>query len=227
MTRPSSAQEARSAGWCSQHHLPRAECDPADRHVQSFRASDELMDAVAANAATMGLSRNDGIEMAREVLVGWHEAGQPWKGPAQWTRARRAATLATGAMDISEHRVARRVLETRDAVIQALRERDKAERERRSAAYAARKARNAQIVTAASAGADYDALAAEHGLTRKQIRQIVAKAGSGSAAPAPAPSPELPRSAPGSAVFLEPGGKPRVAAAVPEVPASRNKKGRR
>jgi hypothetical protein len=34
-----------------------------------------------------------------------------------------------------------------------------------------------------------------------------------------------PKAAPGSAVFLEPGGKPVIAAAVPEVPASR--KGRR
>lgn len=42
-----------------------------------------------------------------------------------------------------------------------------------------------------------------------------------------APEAPAPRAAPGSAVFLEPGGKPRVAAAVPEVPASRNKKGRR
>ena len=206
----------RTGGWCSQHHLPRAECDPADRHVQSFRASDELMDAVAAKAAAMGLSRNDGIEMALEILVGWHEAGQPWKGAAQWTRTRRAATLATGAMDISEHRVARRVLETRDAVIQALRERDKAERERRSAAYAARKARNAQIVTAAAAGADYGTLAAEHGLTRKHIRQIVGRA-----------RPEAPPPSPGSALFLEPGGSPVIAAAVPEARGHSSKTGRR
>lgn len=206
----------RTGGWCSQHRLPRAECDPADRHVQSFRASDELMDAVAAKAAAMGLGRNDGIEMALEILVGWHEAGQPWKGPAQWTRTRRAVTLATGAMDISEHRAARRVLETRDAEIRRQREQARAERERRSAAHAERKARNAQIVAAASAGADYDVLAAEHGLTRQRVRQIVGRARA-----------EAPPPAPGSAVFLEPGGKPRVAAAVPEVPASRNKKRRR
>jgi hypothetical protein len=35
-----------------------------------------------------------------------------------------------------------------------------------------------------------------------------------------------PQAAPGSAVFREPGGKPVIAAAVPEVPADRNRRGR-
>jgi hypothetical protein len=56
--------------WCSQHHGPRSQCRPADRHVQSMRASDELMAKVEAVAEAVGLqSKNDGLEMALEAWV--------------------------------------------------------------------------------------------------------------------------------------------------------------
>ena len=51
-------------GYCSQHHQPRTECDPASRHVQPFRASDTLMRKVEAKAANLGMDRNAGIEAA-------------------------------------------------------------------------------------------------------------------------------------------------------------------
>lgn len=74
-------ETAPRTGWCQQHHQPRADCRPFDRHVQSFRASDELMDAVKAKAEAMGLSRQEGIEMALEQFVGSHEPGELWPGP--------------------------------------------------------------------------------------------------------------------------------------------------
>jgi hypothetical protein len=74
-------EAAPRAAWCHQHHQPRADCLPGDRHVQSFRGADELLDAVKAKAEAMGLNRQDGIEMALEQFVGWHEPGERWRGP--------------------------------------------------------------------------------------------------------------------------------------------------
>ena len=54
-------------GYCSQHHQPRTECDPASRHVQPFRASDTLMRKVEAKAANLGMDRNAGMEAALEA----------------------------------------------------------------------------------------------------------------------------------------------------------------
>jgi hypothetical protein len=73
-------EAAPRAAWCHQHHQPRADCLPGDRHVQSFRGADELLDAVKAKAEAMGLNRQDGIEMALEQFVGWHEPGERWRG---------------------------------------------------------------------------------------------------------------------------------------------------
>jgi hypothetical protein len=53
---------------CRQCHAPRSQCDPRIRHVHTFRASDELWDAVTRKAEAGRLSRNEGIE---EALTGW------------------------------------------------------------------------------------------------------------------------------------------------------------
>ena len=56
--------------YCSQHHQPRSQCRPSDRHVFTGRASDDLMAAVAARVEALGLpSVNDGLEMALEAWV--------------------------------------------------------------------------------------------------------------------------------------------------------------
>lgn len=55
--------------YCSQHHQPRAQCDPRARHTQPLRCSDELFAAVEARAAAMGMDRNAGIEAALEEWV--------------------------------------------------------------------------------------------------------------------------------------------------------------
>ena len=56
--------------YCNQHHQPRAQCDPRSRHPHSLRCSDELMAAVEARAASMGLDRNAGVEAALEEWAG-------------------------------------------------------------------------------------------------------------------------------------------------------------
>ena len=63
--------ETESAGrYCSQHHQPRSECRPDDRHTQPLRCSDALMSAVAAKGDAIGLSSvNDALEMALEAWV--------------------------------------------------------------------------------------------------------------------------------------------------------------
>ena len=88
--------ETHAERWCSQHSRPRSQCRPSDRHAQTFRASDELMDAVQAIADERRLSRNDMIEMALEDLVGWHVPGEPWKGP----RGVRRETLASSPAQV-------------------------------------------------------------------------------------------------------------------------------
>jgi hypothetical protein len=56
--------------YCSQHHQPRSQCRPGDRHVQTLRARDDLMAAVAARVEAVGLpTMNDGLEMALEAWV--------------------------------------------------------------------------------------------------------------------------------------------------------------
>lgn len=56
--------------YCSQHHQPRSQCRPGDRHVQTLRARDDLLAAVAARVEAVGLpSMNDGLEMALEAWV--------------------------------------------------------------------------------------------------------------------------------------------------------------
>lgn len=56
--------------YCSQHHQPRSQCRPGDRHVQTLRARDDLIAAVAARVEAVGLpSMNDGLEMALEAWV--------------------------------------------------------------------------------------------------------------------------------------------------------------
>ena len=52
------------AGFCSQHHRPRAECDPDSRDVQSLRTSDSRIRKVEARAASLGMDRNAGLEAA-------------------------------------------------------------------------------------------------------------------------------------------------------------------
>ena len=62
----------RAAGerYCSQHHQPRSECRPEDRHTQPLRCGDGLMAAVAAKGDAIGLSTvNDALEMALEAWV--------------------------------------------------------------------------------------------------------------------------------------------------------------
>jgi len=41
---------------CSQHHVPRSECDPDSRHVRTLRISDRLWAAAGDSA---GASRSD------------------------------------------------------------------------------------------------------------------------------------------------------------------------
>ena len=77
---------------CRQHP---GGCRPWDRHVQPGRWSNELMAAVRAKAAEMGLSGNDGIEIALEEWVGWREPGEKWKGPRRQAPGERKRPAAS------------------------------------------------------------------------------------------------------------------------------------
>jgi hypothetical protein len=57
-------QTRKAEHFCTQHHQPRSQCSPQDRHVHSVRTSDERMARVQAKAEALGLDRNAGIEAA-------------------------------------------------------------------------------------------------------------------------------------------------------------------
>ena len=62
-------ETGRKGRYCSQHHQPREQYSPQDRHAQPLRCSEKLMAQVEAKAAALGLDRNAGVEMALEAFV--------------------------------------------------------------------------------------------------------------------------------------------------------------